>query len=118
MMEMSIERLNEFEVYKKALAKTGMSVAQLKEVARNYRVFTTVERYEKLGRKHFPKNPTIKEEEEINAWQLGCYFSSVNSFGDRIEKEYTPLGYVAVKLTCKSPDDQIKIVRKFRYERI
>jgi hypothetical protein len=111
-------KLNEMKVYEKVFAKSNMSVAKLKEVANYYKVHLVTERYEKLGRKHFPKNPTVVEYEEIDAWQLGCYLSSVNYFGDRIEKGYTPLGYVAVKLTCKSPSDEIKIVRKFRFEYI
>lgn len=111
-MEIELESL---EQYKKVLDKCNFSVSKLKDVNRSYKVILTTERYEKLGRKCFPKKPTNVEVEEINAWQLGCYFTGIGFFKDRIEKSYTPLGYVATKLTCVNPDDSIKIVRKFKY---
>ena len=36
----------------------------------------------------------------------------------KLEKNYTPAGYITTKLTSTSPDKEIKIVRKFRYEYI
>ncbi|MCM1233873.1 MAG: hypothetical protein NC489_27515 [Ruminococcus flavefaciens] len=74
-------------------------------------------RYEKLGRKNFPKNPTETETEEINARNYACYLSSIGFFGDRVYKSYTYCGYIPTRLTCVSPDSETKIERIFRFER-
>ena len=112
------EKFDEFKVYEKQLKKCALSVDDLKRFNTYFKITLVTERYEKLGRKNYPKNPTVRTEEEIDAWQLGCYASSINFFGDRIEKGYTKGGYTLIKLTCHNPSNEIKVVRKFKYELI
>ena len=90
----------------------------LDNIAANYKITMTQEIYKKLGRKYFPKKATETWVREINARQLACYLSSISFFNDRVERNYTTAGYIATKLTCTSPDKEIKIIRKFRYEYI
>ena len=108
----------EFKGYEKELKKCGLSLYDIDNIAANYKITMTQETYEKLGRKNFPRKATETETQEINARQLACYLSSISFFGDRVERNYTPAGYIATKLTCTSPDKEIKIIRKFRYEYI
>ena len=108
----------EFKDYEKEIKKCGLSLYDLDNIAANYKVTMTQETYKKLGRKYFPKKATETETQEINARQLACYLSSISFFKDRIEKNYTPAGYITTKLTSTSPDKEIKIIRKFRYEYI
>ena len=108
-------KLDEFKGYEKVLNKCNFSVSKLKDINRSYKVILTTERYEKLGRKCYPQKPTSTETEEITAWNLACYLTGIGFFKDRIEKSYTQAGYIATKLTCKNPADDVKIVRKFKY---
>lgn len=108
----------EFKSYAAEIKKCGLSLYDIDNIAANYKVTMTQETYEKLGRKNFPKKPTETEIEEIDARQLACYLSSISFFGDRVEKNYTPAGYIATKLTCTSPNKEIKIIRRFKYEYI
>ena len=108
----------EFKGYAAEIKKSGLSLYDLDNIAANYKITMTQETYEKLGRKNFPKNPTETETQEISARQLACYLSSISFFKDRIEKNYTPAGYITTKLTSISPDKEIKIIRKFRYKYI
>ena len=108
----------EFKGYEKEFKKCGLSLYALDRIAANYKITMTQETYEKLGRKNFPRKATETETQEISARQLACYLSSISFFNDRIEKNYTTAGYIATKLTSTSPDKEIKIIRKFRYEYI
>ena len=108
----------EFKGYEKELKKCGLYLYDLDRIAVNCKITMTQETYEKLGRKNFPRKATETETQEINARQLACYLSSISFFGDRVERNYTPAGYIVTKLTCTSPDKEIKIIRKFRYEYI
>ena len=108
----------EFKGYKEEIKKCGLSLYDLDNIAANYKVTMTQETYKKLGRKYFPKKPTETETQEISARQLACYLSSISFFNDRVEKNYTTAGYVVTKLTSISPDKEIKIIRKIRYEYI
>lgn len=113
MENMSLSK--EFAGYKKQVEKCGLYLSKLDELNEFYTITLTEEHYKKLGRKNFPKNPTTTETKEITARQFACYITSIGFFGDRITKNYTQLGYVVTELTCKSPDDELKIVRKFKY---
>ena len=108
----------EFKGYAAEIKKCGLSLYDLDNIAANYKITMTQETYEKLGRKNFPKNPTETETQEINARQLACYLSSISFFNDRVEKNYTPAGYIATRLTRTSPSKETKIIRRFRYEYI
>ena len=108
----------EFKGYKEEIKKCGVSLYDLDNIAVNYKITMTKEIYEKLGRKNFPRKATETETTVINARQLACYLSSISFFNDRVERNYTPAGYIATKLTSTSPDKEIKIIRKFRYEYI
>ena len=108
----------EFKNYAAEFKKCGLFLYDLDRIAESCKITMTKETYEKLGRKNFPKKATETETQEISARQLACYLSSISFFGDRVEKNYTPAGYIATKLTCTSPDKEIKIIRKFRYEYI
>ena len=108
----------EFKGYATEIKKCGLSLYELDNIAANYKITMTKETYEKLGRKNFPRKATETETREINARQLACYLSSISFFGDRVGRGYTPAGYIATKLTCTSPDKEIKIIRKFKYEYI
>ena len=106
----------EFKCYEAEFKKCGLYLSDLDSIAANYKVTMTQETYEKLGRKNFPRKATETETQEISARQLACYLSSISFFNDRVEKNYTPAGYIATKLTCVSPSKETKIIRKFRYE--
>ena len=108
----------EFKNYAAEIKKCGLSLYDLDNIAANYKITMTQETYKKLGRKYFPRKATETETQDISARQLACYLSSISFFNDRIEKNYTTAGYIATKLTCTSPDKEIKIIRKFRYEYI
>ena len=108
----------EFKNYAVEIKKSGLSLYDLDNMDRRYKITMTKETYEKLGRKYFPRKATETETVEINARQLACYLSSISFFKDRVEKNYTPAGYITTKLTSTSPDKEIKIIRKFRYEYI
>ena len=108
----------EFKGYATEIKKCGLSLYELDNIAANYKITMTQEIYKKLGRKYFPRKATEVWVRDINARQLACYLSSISFFGDRVEKNYTTAGYIATKLTCTSPDKEIKIIRKFRYEYI
>ena len=108
----------EFKGYAAEIKKSGLSLYDLDNIAANYKITMTQEIYKKLGRKYFPRKATEVWVRDINARQLACYLSSISFFKDRIEKNYTPAGYITTKLTSISPDKEIKIIRKFRYEYI
>ena len=108
----------EFKGYEKEFKKCGLSLYDLDNIAANYKITMTQEIYKKLGRKYFPRKATETETQEINARQLACYLSSISFFKDRIEKNYTIVGLIATRLTCVSPSKEIKIIRKFNYERL
>ena len=108
----------EFKGYEKEFKKSGLSLYDLDNIAANYKITMTQETYKKLERKNFPRKATETETRDINARQLACYLSSISFFKDRIEKNYTPVGYITTKLTSTSPDKKIKIIRKFKYEYI
>ena len=108
----------EFKDYEKEFKKCGLSLYDLDRIAANYKITMTHETYEKLGRKYFPRQATETETQEISARQLACDLSSISFFNDRVEKNYTPAGYIATRLTSTSPDKEIKIIRRFKYEYI
>ena len=108
----------EFKGYKEEIKKCGLYLTDLDNMDGRYKITMTKETYEKLGRKYFPRKATETETQEINARQLACYLSSISFFKDRVERNYTPAGYITTKLTSTSPDKEIKIIRKFRYEYI
>ena len=108
----------EFKNYAAEFKKCGLYLYDLDRIAANCKITMTKETYEKLGRKNFPKKATETEVKEINARQLACYLSSISFFNDRVERNYTPAGYIVTKLTCISPNKETKIIRKFKYEYI
>ena len=108
----------EFKGYAAEFKKCGLYLSDLDNIAANYKITMTQEIYKKLGRKNFPRKATEVWVRDINARQLACYLSSISFFNDRVEKNYTTAGYIVTKLTSTSPDKEIKIIRKFRYEYI
>ena len=108
----------EFKNYAAEIKKSGLSLYDLDNIAVNYKITMTQETYKKLGRKNFPRKATDVWIRDINARQLARYLSFISFFKDRIEKNYTPAGYITTKLTSTSPDKEIKIIRRFKYEYI
>ena len=107
----------EFKGYKKYFEKCGLEMYEVDSL-KDYQITLTTEHYEKLGRKAFPNKPTTTETEIIDARQFCCYVSGMAFFKDRVTKGRTPLGYIVTKLSCTNPSNDLKIVRKFTYERI
>ena len=108
----------EFKDYEKEFKKCGLSLYDLDRIAANYKITMAQEKYEKLGRKNFPKKATETEVKEISARQLACYLSLISFLNYKAEKNYTPAGYIATKLICTPPSKETKIIRKFKYEYI
>lgn len=108
----------EFEGYKKYFEKCGLSMNQLDTLG-SYKITMIKETYEKQGRKNFPSKPTTTETEILDPRAYCCIVSGMAFFHDRVHKGYNSLGYEVVdRLTAVRPDNQVKIVRKFRYERV
>ena len=105
----------EFKRYEKELKKAGLSLYDLDLIEDSYNVTMKEKRFEKRGRKTYGKYPVEEKEESITSRQLACYMSSIGFFGDRVEKAYTKLGYVPIRLTSVSPDKEVKVVREFEY---
>lgn len=76
-----------------------------------------VNRYEKQGRKTFPKKPTETTVEKIPFEHYLNYISSIGFFGDYVEKTYTYCGYICTRLVAKSPDGQEKVERIFNFSK-
>ena len=107
---------NEYVNYKKELVKMNVwdEIECLDEF---YTITLTQETYEKQGRKCFPRKATETEVSEITTRNYLNYLTSIGFFGDRVEKSYTYIGLVPTKLTCTSPDKEVKIIRRFKIER-
>ena len=106
----------EFKGYAKYFDRCGVNMWKLDELDKNYKITMITERYEKLGRKNFPVKPTETKTEIIDARHFCCIISGMAFFGDRVTKDYTPLGYTMKAITCKNPTNEIKITRRFKYE--
>lgn len=114
-MERTLYLSEEFKEYRKTLHKIGMDGYDLDTLDNGKYEITLIEnRYEKLGRKHFPKNPTTTETSTITARQYACYITSIGFFRDRVVKGYTPAGNIVTRLTCQNPDKTLKVERIFR----
>lgn len=115
------ELCKEFSEYNKIMSKKADITSELFEdinafLAKGGHLTVICNRYEKQGRKNFPKNPTTTKTEEIDARNYACYLSSIGFFGDRIFKSHTYFGYVPTRLTYIIPDGEIKVERIFRFE--
>lgn len=82
-----------------------------------------------LHEQRFKKNPNTKttyilEEEHTEKITYEQYMNFKNSIGwfrrtggtEKTEYNYTSIGYSMTKLTSTSPDKQIKIIRKFKFD--
>lgn len=108
----------EFKEYEKFFNKYNLSGGKLNDLDENYQIIMTENRYELGNRKNFPKKPTETKTEVITARNYACYITSIGFFKDRVEKEYTCAGYIPTRLTCKNPDNTLKIERIFYIERV
>lgn len=106
----------EFKQYEELFKKHNLYLSDLQTLEQNYIITVETNRFEKLGRKHFPKKATETTKEVITARQYALYMSSIGFFGDRVEKTYTTWGYKPYKLTCINPNKEVKIQRIFRFE--
>ena len=106
----------EFANYERELKKLNVW-SEIEYLEQYWKIILTEERFEKLGRKCFPKKPTEVTEEEITARQYLCYLTSIGFFGDRVTKGYTVVGYIPTQLSCTRPDKEVKIVRHFKVTR-
>ena len=110
----------EFAPYNKAMAKRNVYGSTLDSM--NYdinngkiQIVMTEKRFEKAGRKNFPKKPTEERTEEISARSYACYISSIGFFGDRVGMNYTRYGYIPTRLTSVSwGTGETKVVREFK----
>jgi hypothetical protein len=80
-------------------------------------IVMTKENYTKDGKKWVMKNA---ETEQIFFDTVKTIANSVGFFRrlggvERLEKNYTSMGYVPVKLTSINPDKTVKTIRKFKY---
>ena len=80
-------------------------------------IVMTKENYTKYGKKWVMKNA---ETEQIFFDTVKTIANSVGFFRrlggtERLEKNYTSMGYVPVKLTSINPDKTAKTIRKFKY---
>ena len=111
----------EFKEYNNTMKKAGIDSWLFDEINQflksGGKLTVTCNRYEKLGRKNFPKTPTISETEIIDARNYACYISSIGVFKDRIYKNYTYCGYIPTRITCINPDNSVKIERIFKFEK-
>jgi hypothetical protein len=104
----------EFKEYNLAMAKLKVYGSTLDDLNNgNYIITLTTKIWHLGGCKYFPKQPSEVETEEITARQYACYVSSVGFFNDRVSMNYTPVGFIPTRLTCYSPDRNIKIERTF-----
>lgn len=115
------ELCKEFAEYNKIMLKKAGIDSWIFERINNFlagggHLTVTENRYEKQGRKNFPKKPTTSEEHEADARNYACYLSSIGFFGDRIYESYTHCGCIPTRLTCVSPDGEIKVERIFKLE--
>lgn len=113
-MTTNIRISEEFKQYESLFKKYNLFLSDFNTLE-NYTITMTENRYEKLGRKNFPKNPTTTKTEVITARQYACYMSSIGFFKDRVENTYTSFGYKPYSLTCKNPSNELKIVRQFDF---
>jgi len=109
----------EFAEYRDIMEKYNVYGSTLNQLdSGDYKITLTEQRFEKLGRKNFPRKATEEKTEVIQAINYGRYISSIGFFRDRVEQSYTFAGYIPMRLTSVSPDREIKIVRKFYIEKI
>lgn len=106
----------EFKNYAEVIKKHNLYLSDFDTLEQNYTITMTQNTYEKLGRKNFPRKATSTETQEISARQYACYMTSIGFFGDRVEKTYTEFGFKPYKLVCKSPNEEKKIERIFRFK--
>lgn len=89
---------------------------------KDYKITLIEARYEKTASgKSWKTNPTNEEVTEIQFENYFNYISSVEFFKsiggyERVEKGYTIAGYIPTQITSISPNKEIKVVRKFRFE--
>jgi hypothetical protein len=104
----------EFKNYNSILAKLQVFGSMLDDFNNgNYVITLTTKIWYLESRKDFSKIPQSIEAEEITARQYACYITSIGFFNDRVSRSYTPVGIIPVRLTCYSPDRNIKIERTF-----
>jgi len=105
-----------YNKYKDLFKKYNLSLSDLDKLDSNYKILLIEEQYDKGNRKNFPRVPTILNKTEISAEQYAMYLSSIYMFKDRVENNYTSLGYKPVRLTSVNPDRTLKVVRSFYFE--
>lgn len=104
----------EFKKYNKVMSKLNVYGSTLDNLnSSRYTITLTTKTWTLGSRKAFSKQPQTVETEQITAREYACYISSVEFFQDRISKQYTPAGFIPVRLTCYNPDKIIKIQRTF-----
>lgn len=108
--------ITEFGTYEKLLLKNGITSSVIRYL-NDCKIVLKQETFEKLGRKTFPQKPTNTEIRELTVRQYLCYITSTGYFGDRVSRGYTIAGYIPTRLTCKRPDNEVRIVRSFSIER-
>ena len=89
-----------------------------------YKITLTEEKFEKTeSGKSWRKKPIETKQEVIKFEEYFNYISSVDFFRglggtERVTQGYTFAGYIPVQLTSISPEKNIKIIRKFKIEKI
>lgn len=115
------ELSTEFKEYNKTMKRAGIDSFLFDTINQflksGGKLEVTSNRYEKQGRKNFPKNPTTTEKEVISARNYACYMSSIGFFGDKVYKSYTYCGYIPTRIVCKNPDNTVKVERIFKFEK-
>ena len=106
----------EFKRYEDRLSKHNLFLSDFDNLEANYTITMIQNTYEKLGRKHFPKKPTSTKTVEVSARVYALYMTSVDMFNDKVYKSYTEFGYKPTRLVCKSPNEIVKIERKFSFK--
>ena len=89
----------------------------------DYKITLVETRYEKtVSGKSWKKKPTSEEIKEIKFENYFNYISSIDFFKnlggyERVEKNYTIVGYIVTQITSISPNKEIKKVYQFKFER-
>lgn len=107
----------EFKEYEKFFNKYNLSGSTLNMLDDQCQIIMTENRYELGNRKNFPKKLMETKTKVITARNYAAHITSIGFFHDRVEKEYTYVGYIPTRLICKNPDDTLKIERIFYIKR-
>lgn len=124
MENVTIRLSEEFEQYNKAMSKYnvyGSTLDRLNEMIESgtHKLFLSEKRYEKQGRKGFPRKPTSENVSEIKARNYACYISTIGGFSDKVTQDYTFLGYIPTELKSVSWGiGDVKVIRSFRLEKV